>query len=65
MARFANTFPHPCPKISGYTCAEQLYLGSRTAVYRAVQTTTQRPVVIKVLRRNHPSFGEIQLSIVH
>jgi serine/threonine protein kinase len=59
MALSANTLPHPCPEISGYTRTEQLYLGSRTAVYRAVQTATQRPVVIKVLRRDYPSFGEL------
>lgn len=59
MASSANTLPHPCPKISGYTCAEQIYQGSHTAVYRAVQTATQRPVIIKVLRRDYPSFGEL------
>jgi PAS domain S-box-containing protein len=59
MALSANTFPHPFPEIAGYTLTEQLYLGSRTAVYRAVQTATQRPVVIKVLRRDYPSFGEL------
>jgi serine/threonine protein kinase len=46
-------------EISGYQLVEQLYLGSRTAVYRAVQLATQRPVVIKVLRRDYPSFGEL------
>jgi serine/threonine protein kinase len=59
MALTANTSPHSFPVISGYNLVEQLYLGSRTAVYRAVQTTTQRPVVIKVLRRDYPSFGEL------
>jgi predicted ATPase/signal transduction histidine kinase len=47
------------PAISGYTIVEQLYLGTRTAVYRAVQKPTQRPVVIKVLRREYPSFSEL------
>uniref|UniRef100_UPI0030D7BDB2 AAA family ATPase n=1 Tax=Oculatella sp. LEGE 06141 TaxID=1828648 RepID=UPI0030D7BDB2 len=45
--------------ISGYTTVEQLYLGSRTAVYRALQNSTQQPVVIKVLRREYPSFSEL------
>ena len=36
---------------------EQLYLGSRTAVYRAIKT--DRPVVIKVLRREYPSLSEL------
>ncbi|NJK37685.1 MAG: AAA family ATPase [Oscillatoriales cyanobacterium RM2_1_1] len=43
----------------GYAIVEQLYLGSRTAVYRAIQTAEQRSVVIKVLRREYPSFGEL------
>ncbi|MBI4784345.1 MAG: AAA family ATPase [Oscillatoriophycideae cyanobacterium NC_groundwater_1537_Pr4_S-0.65um_50_18] len=51
--------PELYPEISGYTIVEQLYLGSRTAVYRAMQIATQCPVVIKVLRRDYPSFGEL------
>ncbi|AKG24625.1 trifunctional serine/threonine-protein kinase/ATP-binding protein/sensor histidine kinase [Calothrix sp. 336/3] len=47
------------PAISGYTLTEQLYLGSRTAVYRAVQNNQQLPVVIKVLQREYPTFGEL------
>ncbi|MGP1386279.1 MAG: trifunctional serine/threonine-protein kinase/ATP-binding protein/sensor histidine kinase [Thainema sp.] len=47
------------PQIEGYTIVEPLYLGSRTAVYRAMQTAPQRPVVIKVLQREYPSFGEL------
>ena len=59
MAPSATTSPHAFPVISGYRIVEQLYLGSRTAVYRAIQTATQLPVVIKVLRREYPSFGEL------
>ncbi|MGI0491660.1 trifunctional serine/threonine-protein kinase/ATP-binding protein/sensor histidine kinase [Alkalinema pantanalense CENA528] len=59
MTLSATTTAHSFPKVSGYRLVEQLYLGSRTAVYRAVQTATQKPVVIKVLRREHPSFGEL------
>jgi len=51
----SNTFP----EIAGYAMVEQLYVGSRTAVYRAMQTVQQHLVVIKVLRREHPSFGEL------
>ncbi|MEH2456665.1 ATP-binding sensor histidine kinase [Nostoc sp.] len=54
-----STSPDSSPEIAGYAIVEQLYQGARTAVYRAVQTTTQRPVVIKVLRRDYPSFGEL------
>jgi predicted ATPase/signal transduction histidine kinase len=59
MVLTANTSPHSFPAIFGYNLLEQLYLGSRTAVYRAVQLATQLPVVIKVLRRDYPSFGEL------
>jgi PAS domain S-box-containing protein len=45
--------------ISGYTRLEQIYRGTRTIVYRAVQTETQRPVVIKVLHHDYPSFSEL------
>ena len=51
--------PNSWPQISGYTIVDPLYVGSRTAVYRAVQAAQQRPVVIKVLRRDYPSFGEL------
>jgi PAS domain S-box-containing protein len=47
------------PQIPGYTIVEQLYFGSRTAVYRAIQTVRQHSVVIKVLRRDYPSFSEL------
>jgi predicted ATPase len=55
----ASAPPHSLPKIMGCDIVEQLYFGSRTAVYRALQTVQQRPVVIKVLRREYPSFGEL------
>ncbi|MDZ7961071.1 MAG: AAA family ATPase [Aulosira sp. DedQUE10] len=47
------------PKISGYTLVEQLYLGSRTAVYRGLQRSQQCSVVIKTLRHDYPSFSEL------
>ncbi|MEZ2230938.1 AAA family ATPase [Microcoleus sp.] len=59
MALPASTQAQTFPAIDGYTIVEQLYLGSRTAVYRALQIAQQRPVVIKVLRREYPSFGEL------
>ncbi|MBW4658862.1 MAG: AAA family ATPase [Drouetiella hepatica Uher 2000/2452] len=59
MTLSASPSPYSFPEISGYTLAEQLYLGNRTAVYRAVQTATQQPVVIKVLRQDYPSFSEL------
>ncbi|MBE9182580.1 AAA family ATPase [Oculatella sp. LEGE 06141] len=59
MILSASTSPHSLPDISGYAIVEQLYLGSRTAVYRAVEKAQQRSVVIKLLRREYPRFGEL------
>lgn len=47
------------PEISGYTITEQLYLSSKTSVYRGIQNNQQLPVVIKVLRREYPTFREL------
>ena len=59
MSLLANRFPQIAPNIPGYAIVEQLYLGSHTAVYRAVQTQQQQPVILKVLRHEYPSFGEL------
>ena len=59
MSLLANRFPQIAPNIPGYAIVEQLYLGSHTAVYRAVQTQQQQPVMLKVLRHEYPSFGEL------
>jgi predicted ATPase/signal transduction histidine kinase len=45
--------------IPGYGIVEQLYSGSRTHVYRAIQEEDQRPVIIKYLNRDYPSFKEL------
>ncbi|MCT7965452.1 AAA family ATPase [Laspinema sp. D1] len=47
------------PEIPGYTLLEQLYLGSRTVTYRGIQQRDQRPVVIKLLQQERPSFAEL------
>lgn len=54
-----STTPNLFPQISGYTISEQLYIGSRTAVYQATQNAENRPVTIKVLRQDYPSFSEL------
>jgi len=54
-------------ELSGYSITEQLYSGSRTAVYRAVRLanageipqTNCQSVVIKFLKRQHPTFSEL------
>ena len=38
---------------------EKLYEGSRTIVYRAIESSQQRPVIIKLLNQEFPSFNEI------
>ncbi|MCT7958899.1 trifunctional serine/threonine-protein kinase/ATP-binding protein/sensor histidine kinase [Laspinema palackyanum] len=56
----SSSSPSPTfPDIPGYTLLEQLYLGSRTVTYRGIQQAEQRPVVIKLLRQERPSFGEL------
>lgn len=59
MTRPESFPPHLFPTVSGYTLVEQLYLGSRTAVYRAVRPAHQQLVVIKILRHEYPSFSEL------
>ncbi|NER93159.1 MAG: AAA family ATPase [Symploca sp. SIO1B1] len=46
-------------KLAGYQEVNQIYAGNRTLVYRGIQTTTQQPVIIKVLRNPHPNFQEL------
>ncbi|MDZ8094194.1 MAG: AAA family ATPase [Nostoc sp. DedQUE05] len=50
---------NPLPYIPGYAIVKQLYAGSQTIVYRAVQESSQRPVVIKLLRQDYPNFNEL------
>ncbi|AFY56347.1 putative ATPase [Rivularia sp. PCC 7116] len=45
--------------IVGYSIKEELYNGSRTIVYRAIQDTDQKPVVIKLLKNPYPDFNEL------
>ncbi|MBD2505719.1 AAA family ATPase [Nostoc muscorum FACHB-395] len=45
--------------LSGYQIREQLYSGSRTLVYRAVREADNQAVVIKLLKREYPSFSEL------
>ncbi len=44
--------------VLGYQITEQLYTGTRTLVYRAMRTSDQHPVVIKLLRNEYPKFNE-------
>ncbi|WNZ25227.1 AAA family ATPase [Leptolyngbya sp. NK1-12] len=54
-----NLSPGPSPDLVGYSIVEQLYVGTRTVVYRAVQQSSQRPVIIKLLHPDYPSFNDL------
>ncbi|WP_103670789.1 ATP-binding sensor histidine kinase [Pseudanabaena sp. BC1403] len=45
--------------ILGYSLSENLYMGSRTVVHRAIRTSDQLPVVIKLLKNDYPTFSEL------
>ncbi|MBW4646167.1 MAG: AAA family ATPase [Goleter apudmare HA4340-LM2] len=45
--------------LAGYQLIEQLYTGSRTAVYRGMRSADQQAVVIKLLNREYPTFYEL------
>ncbi len=47
------------PLLPGYLFKEMLYSGSRTRVYRAVRLEDQQPVVVKLLEKEYPSFGDL------
>ena len=47
------------PSIPGYVLTAQLYVGSRTAVYRAVSEPDGQSVVIKVLTTPSPAINEL------
>ncbi|MEG3895400.1 MULTISPECIES: AAA family ATPase [unclassified Microcoleus] len=49
------------PNLSGYQITEELYIGTRTLVYRGIRISDQQPVVIKLLRNDYPSFNELVL----
>ena len=59
MTRSSHIAPSSLAKLSGYTLLEKLYEGTRTVVYRAIQSEQQYPVVIKALRQDYPSFSEL------
>lgn len=46
-------------ELPGYCITEELYSGSRTQVYRGVGDANHLPVVIKLLKRQYPTFSEL------
>ncbi|MCF4967312.1 ATP-binding sensor histidine kinase [Nostoc sp. CMAA1605] len=55
MLALSNTF-FP---LSGYQIIEQVYIGSKTLVYRAIREKDRKPVIIKLMRNEYPTFNEI------
>ncbi|MBE9069922.1 AAA family ATPase [Leptolyngbya cf. ectocarpi LEGE 11479] len=51
--------PWTAANLPGYTFIEGIYQGIRTLIYRATETEAQRPVVIKILDQEYPSFREL------
>lgn len=45
--------------VPGYRVQEQIYSSSRTEVYRATRDSDQKPVVIKLMNSDYPSFNEL------
>ena len=58
MNFLASAVPPSEIDLPGHTSVEHLYLGTRTIVYRGVQTKSQRPVIIKTLRNPTPNLHE-------
>ncbi|MEG4584341.1 AAA family ATPase [Microcoleus sp. MOSTC5] len=46
-------------QIPNYQIISTVYSGSRTLVYRAIRTSDQLPVVIKILKNDYPTFSEL------
>ncbi|MEH2170868.1 MAG: AAA family ATPase [Nostoc sp.] len=45
--------------LTGYQIHELIYSGSKTLVHRAIRESDKKPVVIKLLRREYPTFYEL------
>ena len=46
-------------RIAGYHLVEQLDCAPSTLVYRAIRDIDQHAVIIKLLKRDYPSFSEL------
>ncbi|MEH2138100.1 ATP-binding sensor histidine kinase [Nostoc sp.] len=43
----------------GYRITEQIYSGSKTLVFRGIREQDQKPVILKLMRNEYPTFAEI------
>ncbi|MEG3894323.1 MULTISPECIES: AAA family ATPase [unclassified Microcoleus] len=46
-------------ELTGYQILDRIYSGTRTLVYRGTRLSDQKPVAIKVLRNEYPTFSEL------
>ncbi|MEG3959303.1 AAA family ATPase [Microcoleus sp. herbarium2] len=46
-------------ELTGYEILDRVYSGTRTLVYRGTRLCDEKPVAIKVLRNEYPSFSEL------
>ncbi|MEB3341567.1 AAA family ATPase [Okeania sp.] len=46
-------------KLPNYHITQQIYTGTTTTVYRGLNTTNQKPVVIKFLNKEYPTFSDL------
>ncbi|MDZ8183914.1 MAG: AAA family ATPase [Nostoc sp. ChiSLP02] len=46
-------------QLPGYSIKDQIYSGTRTLVYRGIREQDQKPVAIKLMRLEYPSFHEL------
>ncbi|MEM9806070.1 MAG: AAA family ATPase [Cyanobacteria bacterium P01_D01_bin.56] len=59
MTSFADPLAQTPWQLPDYAFVETLYQGAKTTVYRAIETATQTPVVIKVSSQEYPSTSEL------
>ncbi|MEG4910183.1 hypothetical protein QUA85_27860, partial [Microcoleus sp. F8-C4] len=50
---------HVTVEIPNYQIGQIVYAGSRTLVYRAIRTDDGLPVIIKLMKRQYPTFSEL------
>ncbi|MBE9092629.1 ATP-binding sensor histidine kinase [Tychonema sp. LEGE 07203] len=46
-------------ELTGYQILDRIYSGTRTLVYRGTRLWDKKPVIIKILRNEYPSFSEL------
>lgn len=54
-----NTTVNATVALAGYRLVEPLYCGSRTAVYRGIRLADDRPVALKLLQQDYPTFHDL------